>query len=213
MAQKNILNAEDHARIAAAIGAAEKNTSGEIYCVVARQSDDYFFPSAFFSALAIMIAMIPAALLTNSGWEALHPAILPASGLAALATALLLLWFVPSLRLHMVPRYLRYRRASANAVAQFLSHNIHVTEERTGVLIFVSLKERYAEIVADSGINAKVKQESWNAVISGLTEAARQGNLADGFVAAVASVGTELERHFPVRDGDRNELSDKLVEI
>lgn len=213
MAKKTILSAEDHARIVEAVRSAEKKTSGEIYCVVAQQSDSYFFPSAFFSALIIMITMVPAAIVTGQRWDAAHPAVLPASGLAALATALVLLWMVPELRPMLVPRSLRYRRASANAVAQFMSHNIHITAERTGVLIFVSLQERYAEIVADSGINAKVDQKSWDGAIATLTEAASRGSLVDGFVSAIMAVGGELERHFPPgRDGS-NELADHLVEI
>ena len=45
----------------------------------------------------------------------------------------------------------------AEAMNQFLTHGIHLTEHRTGVLIFASVAERYAEIIADSGINAKVR--------------------------------------------------------
>lgn len=213
MAKKNILSAGDHARIADTVRNVEKSTSGEIYCVVSRRSDDYFFPSAFFAGLSIMIAMVPAAWITGSGWDVGHPALLPAAGLAALATALFVLWLVPGLRILLVPRWLRYRRASSNAVAQFLSHNIHVTENRTGVLIFISLGERYAEIVADSGINAHVDQAFWNDIVASLTDHARKGELADGYVGAINAVGAELALHFPKDSGDRNELEDHLVEI
>lgn len=213
MAQNTVLSSEDHARIAEAVRQAEKATSGEIHCVVARRSDDYFYPSAFFAALTIMVATTIATLVVDTGWLAVPAVLFPAAALAALLTALALLKFVPGLRILMVPRSLRYRRASANAVAQFLSHNIHATSGRTGVLIFVSLAEQYAEIVADSGIDAKVAQESWNAVIADLTAKAAQGRLADGFVAAIEAVGAELAHHFPAGADDRNELDDHLVEI
>jgi len=49
--------------------------------------------------------------------------------------------------------------AHAEAMHQFLAQGIHLTERRTGVLIFASVAERYAEIVADNGINAKVQPE------------------------------------------------------
>ncbi len=213
MAKKNILSADDHARIAEAVRTAEKSTSGEIYCVATRQSDDYFFPSAFFAALTIMVAMVLAAWATSFDWDVAHPVVLPAAGVAALATALVFLWFVPRLRIWLVPRRLRYRRASANAVAQFLSHNIHITEKRTGVLIFVSLGERYAEILADAGIDAKVDQAFWNDIVAALTESARKDELAEGYIAAVNTIGAELALHFPKDGDDRNELDDHLVEI
>ncbi len=213
MTNNPVLSAQDHARIADAISNAEKSTSGEIYCVVARKSDDYFYPAAFFCALAIIIAMVPAAYVTASRWDPPHYLVLPGAGVAALVLALILLWFAPVLRINFVPRYLRFRRASANAVAQFLSHNIHITENRTGVLIFVSLAERYAEIVADSGINEKVEQETWNDIISGLTASAAEKRLADGYVQAIEVVGRVLAKHFPANPENRNELTDHLVEI
>jgi putative membrane protein len=89
----------------------------------------------------------------------------------------------------------RYRRAHENALKQFLARNVHVTAERTGVLIFVSLAEHYAEVVADSGINAKVQQKDWDDVIRDLTNAAARNALADGFVVAITAVGKHLAVH------------------
>lgn len=213
MTSNAVLSAQDHARIAKAINSAEKSTSGEIYCVVARKSDDYFFPAAFFCSLAIIIAMVPVAYVTASRWDQPHYLVLPVAGVAALASALILLKFAPALRINFVPRYLRFRRASANAVTQFLSHNIHVTDNRTGVLIFVSLAEQYSEIVADSGISQKVEQETWNKIIGELTASAAENRLADGYVQAIKTVGIVLKEHFPANSGNKNKLADHLVEI
>ncbi len=213
MADKPVMSTQDHARIAEAIRTAEKSTSGEIFCVVARRSDEYFFPAAFFCSLAIIIAMVLAAYAVGGSWEPVHPVLMPAAGLAALATALIVVWAVPAFRIIFVPRFLRYRRASANAVNQFLSHNIHTTEARTGVLIFVSLAERYAEIIADSGINAKVDQERWNDIVADLIGSTANDRLADGFVGAIEATAAELIRHFPAEEGNQNELTDHLVEI
>src|SRR5262249_44232487 len=56
-------------------------------------------------------------------------------------------------------------RVHAEAMHQFLAQGIHLTEHRTGVLIFASVAERYAEIVADSGINAKVTPDVWSKAV------------------------------------------------
>jgi putative membrane protein len=209
----NTLSAPDHDRIVAAIRAAEADTAGEIYCVVARSSDPYFYPAAFFVTLGIVLVGVILAFLLEFWWVSLRLPVFWSAVVLALAAAWLVLLLLPGLRIHFVPRRLRYQRAHDNALKQFLARNVHITTARTGVLIFVSLAERYAEVVADSGINAEVEQESWNGIVADLVAHARDDRLTDGFVAAVAAVGVLLARHFPRGEADDNELDDHLVEI
>ena len=88
---------------------------------------------------------------------------------------LVLLWPFPALRIRLVPRRLRYRHAHDNALKQFLARNVHITAARTGVLIFVSLAERYAEIVADAGINSRSRRTIWDGVVADLIAHAQAG--------------------------------------
>ncbi|MGF7006275.1 TPM domain-containing protein [Aminobacter sp. BE322] len=207
------LNPGDHDRIAAAIRSAESQTSGEIYCVVARRSDGYFFPAAFSVTLGILLVSLAAAAALEYWWIAVRlPHFVIVQVLAA-AAACALIWLFPGLRLWLVPRSLLWRSAHANALRQFYARNIHLTNARTGVLVFVSIAERYAAVIADAGINAKVEQGQWDGIVAELIGHARDDRLADGFVAAIANVGTLLARHFPVQQGDANELDDHLVEI
>ena len=108
---------------------------------------------------------------------------------------------LPAVRPRVVPARVRHGRAQALAVQQFLAHGLHTTEARTGVLIFVSLAERHAEIVADAGIAAKVEQAVWDGILGALLAEIREGRLAEGLVAAVDGVGEVLARHFPPRAG------------
>ncbi|WP_011582541.1 MULTISPECIES: TPM domain-containing protein [Chelativorans] len=213
MANGNILTEEERARVIGAIRTAEEKTAGEIYCVLARASDSYFFPAAFFVALSILVVSLPAALFLHYRWISVNPQWFVAAQLAALAMALLVLKFLPELRIYLVPRALLYRRAHDHALRQFLSHNIHLTRERTGALIFVSLSERYAEVAADAGINARVPQERWNTAVEKLTAHAAAGNLADGFVEAIQLVGAELAAHFPPDAANPDEIDNHLAEI
>ncbi|TIV10731.1 MAG: TPM domain-containing protein, partial [Mesorhizobium sp.] len=123
------------------------------------------------------------------------------------------LWALPGLRIHLVPRRLRYQAAHANAIKQFLARNVHRTTARTGVLVFVSIAEHYAEVIADSGIDSRVGQDVWDSVVRDLTAHARDDRLADGFIKAIEATGAVLAEHFPVSTGDSNELDDHLVEI
>jgi len=212
MATRSI-SAEDHDRIAEAIRAAELKTDGEIYCVVAHSSDGYFFPAAFTATIGLFVASLVVAYGLEAWWLTIRLPHFVLAQLLALASAFVLLWLWPSLRIHFVPRRLRYQAAHANAVKQFLARNVHRTQARTGVLVFVSIAERYAEVVADEGINAKVGQHVWDGVVRDLTKHAGDDRLADGFIKAIGTVGAVLAEHFPVTAGDANELDDHLVEI
>ncbi|MEW6633603.1 MAG: TPM domain-containing protein [Pseudomonadota bacterium] len=207
------ISPQDHERIADAIRAAEARTDGEIYCVVAHASDGYFFPAAFVATLAMLVASLAVAYGLEIWWLTIRVPHFVLAQLLALASLLVLLWLWPALRIHLVPRRLRYQAAHANAMKQFLARNVHRTQARTGVLIFVSIAERFAEVVADSGIDARVGQHVWDGVVAELTRHAGDDRLADGFVHAIESVGATLAEHFPVIPGNPNELDDHLVEI
>lgn len=213
MRGSNTLTAEQHARVTAAITRAEKATSGEIHCVLARRSDAYLYPAVVVAATAILMLGPFLALALDRWWLVMDPAAFAAAQLAAFLTCGAVLAALPAMRIALVPPALKYRRAHENAHRQFLAHNIHATKGRTGVLIFVSLAERYVEIVADREIDAHVGQSEWNEVVAGLLAHARGGTLADGFVEAVERVGGVLARHFPAGAGGANEIEDRLTEI
>jgi putative membrane protein len=213
MATIQTLSEHDHRRIRLAIEAAEDRTSGEIHCVLAHSSDSYYYPAAFaLSLFMVLLAPLVAAAL-HYFWYDMQPFYFALGHLAALLTGYAVLAALPSLRLLLTPRRLRYRRAHDNAMRQFLSRNIHRTQQRTGVLVFVSLAERYAEIIADAGINEKVGQAEWNGMVGDLVEKAGKGAIADGFILTIARAGDLLAAHFPAGAVNENELDDHLAEI
>nr|WP_312970107.1 TPM domain-containing protein [Brucella intermedia] len=213
MKHHTLIGAEDHARIAEAIRKAEAETSGEIYAVLARSSDDYFFAAGFVATCGILLASVVVAFLAHWYWFDVR---LPMFGLAVLAaflTAMLVLWAFPAIRMLLVPRRIRYKRAHLNALQQFLARNVHITEHRTGILLFVSMAEHYAEVIADAGINARVGQDQWNAIVATLVHHASRAQVAEGFVLAIGQAGLLLETHFPAGADNVNELDDHLIEL
>ena len=135
-------------------------------------------PLAWAAALALL-APLPLIYLTR--WSA---AVIYLSQLAVFLVAAIALSH-PKLRFHIVPRQTRHDRAHAEAMRQFFAQGLDKTEHRTGVLIFASTAERYAEIVADAGINEKVTPEVWDDAVNALVTAIKAGRPADGFVAAI----------------------------
>ena len=121
-----------------------------------------------------------------------------------------LLW-PRSMRLALVPAAVKRERAHARAVEQFLVQNLHTTSGRTGVLIFVSVAERHAEILADAGIHLKVADGTWQTIVDAMTAKIGAGETADGFVTAIAGVGALLAQHFPPGSHDPHILPNHLI--
>jgi putative membrane protein len=202
-----MISPADRERITAAIAAVEAKTSGEIFCVVAHRASEYrLVPVAWAAAVALLV---PAPLIHFTLWPAL---VIYVIQLAVFLVLAIVLW-LPALRFHVVPRRAKHARAHALAMRQFFAHGLHDTEGRTGVLIFASVAERYAEIVADATINSKVTAEVWDHAIAALIAGIRDGRAADGFVAAIEQCGAVLAQHFPPGALNRDELPNKLVEI
>ena len=120
---------------------------------------------------------------------------------------------LPAIRFRVVPNQAMRERAHVEAMRQFLAQGMHLTEHRTGVLVFVSVAEHYAEIVADSGINAKVAPAVWQDAVNAAVAAIREGRIGDGLVAAVERCGAVLAEHFPPGAINRDEVPNKVVEM
>jgi putative membrane protein len=114
-------------------------------------------------------------------------------------------------RVAIAPVTLKHSRAHLRAVEQFLVQNMHTTAGRTGVLIYVSWAEHYAEVIADDGIYKKVTPKVWDEVIAELTRAIGEGERTRGFVAAIEMCGAILAEHFPPMPPDQNELPNHLI--
>jgi putative membrane protein len=194
-------------RIAEAVRAAEAGTAGEIYVVVARAADDFRFVPVVWAALLALLLPWPLYLLTDLSIGTML--LIQAAafvGFAVIASH-------PAIRYRIVPPGIAAEATRKAAQTLFLAHGVHLTEARTGVLIYVAVDDRRVEVVADAGIDAKVQTSDWDALAGEVVEAARAGRLADGLVVAVRRAGTLLAQHCPRQIGDRNELPDRVVEI
>lgn len=195
----------DDARVSEAIAKAEAKTSGEIVAVVASESDSYAYAPFLWAALAALLAAWPLIYFTWISVQWIY-----AIQIAVFAALSVLLSTRP-LRYRLVPRAVLTERAHARAVEQFLVQNLHTTAGRTGVLIFVSVAERYAEILADAGIHQKVPEDAWQGIIDEMTAHIGAGRTTDGFVTAIERVGQHLAEHFPPGSAPINALANHLI--
>ncbi|SEO79453.1 putative membrane protein [Rhodospirillales bacterium URHD0017] len=198
------LTPHDRQRISAAIQAAERKTSGEIVCVLARSSADVTaLPILLAALLALALPWLLVALTTLSVLTILSLQL-------ALFVALAALLCLSRVRVALLPAAARRAIAHRAAMEQFMLRGIGRTEDRTGVLVFVSLAERYARIVADEAIASRVAQAEWQGAIDALIGHMREGRIADGFVEAIERCGGVLATHFPAKADERSELPDRI---
>jgi putative membrane protein len=202
-----LISRADRKRISAAIADVERKTSGEIFCVIARQCGDYRTVPLIWAAALALLLPLPMILFSAAPARWIYLAQLGLFVIAALVLS------IPSIRFHIVPRRSMHGQAHAEALRQFCAQGLHKTDQRTGVLIFAAEAEHYAEIIADTGINAKVKPEVWDEAVELLIDAVGDGRTADGFIAAVDLCGAVLAENFPPGALNRNELPDKVIEI
>jgi len=226
------LTPQIQARIGDAIAAAEARTSGEIFCVLARRVSSYRDISLGWAAAAALL--LPLGLIPfgfdpawipglADGWQSAHLSstdVVVGQSLAAYAliqSAVFVMVFVltsiPGVRRLVTPRSIRRARVRRAAMEQFLAHGLHITRERTGVLIFAALSDHQVEVVADEGIHSKVDQAVWADAVEALAKGMRNGDPAAGFESAIGLCGGVLADHFPPRSTNPNEIEDRLVLI
>ena len=226
MARITHLSPEDHALVVAAVTHAEEGTDGEIMTIVSERSDQYHDAAlhyAFAAALAViaLAAISPGAFETRFGWfssgwgetdsRLLLLAILIVETIVFLVVRFALAWM--PLRMALTPRATKARRVRRRAVQYFKVGAERRTVGRTGVLLYLSLAERRAEIVADEAIDSRVTSEVWGAAMAALIREVKAGQPGEGMAQAVKLIGDVLAKHFPKSATDRNELPDRLVEL
>jgi putative membrane protein len=222
-----ILTPAERDAIAAAVGAAEAHADGEIVTVVARASDTYGDVALAWAALIGGLALLVVSLATPfylglvdrlfdlwaHRWTprevmglALFIATIKFSGMW-----LILLW--RRLRLWLTPGPIKAARVHARADMAFHLSAQGRTRGATGVVIYLSLAERRATILADKAISAKVAPEVWGDAMHAMLGEIRAGRLTQGMVAGVTQVGQVLATHFPRDSKPSNELPDGPIEL
>ena len=221
------LSKTDRVRVDAAVIAAESGTAGEIVTIVAADSDAYHDVALHWAVLAMLLvlallsawprAVEPLYALVADPWtttmsaRALFGVALVLVTLAFLLVRIVLAW--RPLRLALTPRTTKARRVRRRAIALFRASAERRTRGHTGVLLYLSIAERRAEIVADDAIHSRVAHEVWGDAMLALVEAVRDGRPGDGMAEAVARIGAVLAEHFPRGADDLNELPDRVIEL
>ena len=195
--------------VEAAVRDAEAHSSGEIVPAVVVASSDYHwvgYRAAFLGWLAASIATFLVHWRYPFALDFWNVYVVQAAGIV-------LGWLFsltrPGFRL-LVAKEAIDEEVLETARSAFVTHGLMNTRDRTGVLLFVSLKEHRVQILGDKGIHEKVGGAFWQAEADLIVRAIREGKPAEGMAQAIRDIGGKLKAHFPKREGDTNELPDEL---
>ncbi|MEZ5681869.1 MAG: hypothetical protein R3E14_11335 [Erythrobacter sp.] len=221
------LNEADHDIVSSAVAQAELMTSGEIVTVLADRSDGYtdvalwWAVGAAFTAMSVF-ALFPQFYLDKIDWlmggwthdwtpGELMTIIIAIGLLKFLGVLAIQLW--QPLKFLLIPGPVKQSRVREQAIKHFKVGAERRTHGRTGVLLYLSMREHRAEIVADEPIAEMVPAEVWGEAMADMLAGIRQGHLAEGLAAGVRDVGKVLSENFPRHEDDVNELPDRLIEV
>ena len=199
------LTQEDQNQISATIAAVESKTAGEVVVALVGQSDDYAqirYTTAF--CMTIITAWLANHVPLGGLSEYLIPLQLPVFFIWIQATKL------PALTRFLV-KQVSPERARERAMRMFIERGIHNTRDQSGLLVMLSELEHQVVILGDAGIHAKVGDPGWEAYIQRIVEGLQQRQAGQAVVSVLKDLGEILATHFPAREDDTNELSDKVV--
>jgi putative membrane protein len=202
-----LLTDQEQQKVAAAISDVESRTDAELVTVLASQADAYVYIPTLWAAGAALLA--PWVLGFTPLWLEVGDVLL--FQLLVFVVLALLLRF-PPIMFRLVPKSVRYWRASNLARRQFLEQNLHHTTGDTGLLIFVAEAEHYVEILADRGISQHVPDERWESLVTAFVEHVKAGRTIDGFIECIEGCGELLIEHIPATE-QKNELPNHLILI
>ena len=202
---KKISN-EDKQNIQNAIADIESRTAAEVVPVILSASDAY--PVAFFR-VGVVCAFLAGFIsyFVFPHYDALVYLLVQ----IPFFFAGVLLAEIPAIRRTFLFRSEMATETFQRAVEIFHRKGLHTCKDRNGILLIISLMERQAHLLADSGIDEKVAPGTWDVIIKNLVENIRSGRMTKGYKEALLACGLVLEEHFPHQSGDVNELSNVLI--
>ncbi len=204
------LSKDDFEKIESAIQKAEEQTGGEIVPVIVRRSSAIGHVPLMVTL--ILTLLIVALEVPYSEWLWVRPWVWAWPVLLILIYGVsLLLARSKWIQKVFVPERDELDQVHQRAQLEFYANRIHRTQDETGILIFVSVMEKKAIILADDGIAKKLPPGVWDEILAELRGHLGDGKWAHGFQEAIRRCGELLAAHFPLQGQPNNELMNHLI--
>ncbi|MDH3583680.1 MAG: hypothetical protein OER86_05650, partial [Phycisphaerae bacterium] len=213
----------DRQQINDAVSAAERQTSAQIMPVVATVSGRYDRAEDVVGLwVGILLAAVSWTLIPERSDELGAFGGVPAELKLLLIMALVGVGFVigawlagriVSVRRLFTPLSHMHEQVDTAARRVFFDQRMSHTERGTGLLMYISLYEQLAVVLADRGSADRLGPETLEHLCNRLTWELKNGDVTAALSAVIAETGATLSRHLPAEPGQVNELPDALITL
>jgi putative membrane protein len=201
------LNENEKQQISEEIEKLEAKSSAELVAVVTKKSTSYKFEAVFISLFVTLFISFLILLTDISKMEFFQIQIL----------SFLLFYFTftkfNKFLLKLIPKSYKHEKASEYANKQFISLGLQTTKTKQAIMFFVSVNEKYVEIITDSVIKEKVDDNYWQTIVDEFIKDVKNKELSNGYLKAIKSCNRILIEKFPIQKDDENELSNEVIEL
>lgn len=202
------LNEKEKNEISKTIENLEKKSSAELVAVITKRSSDYRFISSIITICSIFaVSFISLFLFEVTAFQLIEIQLL----------TFLILYFLfekfDNFVLSLLPKSYKKQKASKNANEQFLNLGLNKTKTNQGIMFFVSIDEKYVEIIVDDTISKKISNNYWQNIINEFIEDVKNNQLSLGYLKAINSCSEILIKEFPIQKDDENELPNSVIEL
>lgn len=182
-------------RVETAFDEAQRNTRAPLVCVLARASMSSEAEFLLGACLIALATPAPLLLLTRLSAQRIYIAQLLVAILAAVLGSL------PWLRQAAIPRRLKRAASHRAALAQFAMRGLD--RSGCGVLVYVSLAERYVRIVPAQDAASAVSAKQWQAIVDEALAPLAIGANETALILLAQRCADLLSRPFPAPENWR----------
>jgi len=179
-------------KIKSKIKEVEAKSSCELVAMITQKSDEYTFIPIMYAALfSLIYPMFHFMFFSMANPEQIYNIQL------LVFVVILLIVHNPYIKYALIPKSVKHKRASHNAHKQFIIQGLHRTSNHQAILFFVSMQEKYVEIIVDNGISEKIDNAFFENVVHHFTQKVKKGDFAGGYLDAIEMCSNKLIETFP----------------
>lgn len=201
----NLLEEESLHKIENCITDVEKKTSGEIVIAISLQSGEYRDVNYL---TGIILALVSLVFILFSPFHIHTYFVLPDIMFFFIA-GYFIPRFIPGIKRPLTSEKRRVTQSVSGARLAFFEEGVFATRERTGVLIYISLFERYIEIIPDLGVDGRIPRGRWNELRYSVNNTLKSNPCTDEIISFICKCGKLMEEMMPAKPDKADEIPNR----
>ena len=202
------LNDKQKQEISKEIENLELLSSAELVAVVTKRSASYKYISSLFSISILVFLSTLLVIFTQ-----ISSLLLLEIQIFLFVVFYLLFEKFDNIIMLILPKSYKYNISKEYANKQFSNLGLNRTKTNQALMFFVSLDEKYVEIIADDTINSKISNKYFQEIVDAFILDVKNNQLSNGYLKTIQACSEKLIQEFPIEDNDENELANDVIEL